>query len=150
MKLFQGKRKRKILFLVLFLACVGFGVWSIFMDSSDSINVVTQLQQQQNEKPSVKVTGGIGYSGTESGYKQKEAETESSYGDKGYSEKAWLEAKLQKANEQAKEVINDIKEKINTTDTNEDSKPEEEEGSIFDWWWTLVGAYFLFKLFLGD
>lgn len=125
MKLFRGKRKRKILFLVLFLACVGFGFWSIFMDSSDSINVITQLQQQNIDKK------------TETDPKVSVQKVE--------KEKEGVEGFLKKANEQAKEVIKDVKKKINTTNDS-----EEEEGSIFDWWWTLVGAYFLFKLFLGD
>ena len=112
MKLFQGKRKRKILFLVLFLACVGFGIWSIFMDSSNSINVITQLQQQQ--EVTQEVTQEV------------------------------KEDFLSKANKQAGELIEEVKKKINTTES------EEEEGSIFDYWWTLVGAYFLFKFFLGD
>lgn len=129
MKLFQGKRKRKILFLVLFLACVGFGIWSIFMDSSDSINVITQLQQQQKVTPEVtpEVTQDDG---------------------KGYSEETYVDL-LTKASKQAGELIEEVKEKINTTNDS-DSESEEEEGSIFDWWWTLVAAYFLFKLFLGD
>ena len=114
MKLFRGKRKRKILFLVLFMACVGFGIWSIFMDSSDSINVVTQFQQQQQE-----VTQEVTQEDT-------------------------MDDLLSKANKQAGELIEEVKKKINTTES------EEEEGSIFDYWWTLVGAYFLFKFFLGD
>ncbi len=112
MKLFQGKRKRKILFLVLFLTCVGFGIWSIFMDSSDSINVITQLQQQQ--EVTQEVTQEV------------------------------KEDFLTKANQQAGEVIEEIKKKINTTES------EEEEGSIFDYWWTVVGIYFFFRMFSGD
>lgn len=128
MKLFRGKRKRKILFLVLFLACVGFGFWSIFMDSSDSINVITQLQQQNINK---KTESHVGAGSTKNS-------------DPKVSVKKKKEG-LDEFAEIAKEVIKDAKEKINTTNDS-----EEEEGSIFDWWWTLVGAYFLFKLFLGD
>lgn len=121
MKLFRDKRKRKYLFLVLFLACVGFGFWSIFMDSSDSINVITQLQQD-SEKTYVK---------------EKKSET---------TEEKVLSF-VEKANDQAKEVIEDVKEKINTTnDSEEDSK----EGSIFDWWWVLVGLYFFRGIFSSD
>lgn len=118
MKLFQGKRKRKILFLVLFLACVGFGIWSIFMDSSDSINVITQLQQQE-VKQEVK------------------------------QEERGLEELLTEAKELGDKAIEEVKEAINTT-KDSDSESEEEEGSIFDYWWTVVGIYFFFRMFSGD
>ena len=140
-KKWKTQRRRRILFLFLFLVCVGVGIWSIWMDSNDSLNAISKLNLQQVEEPiaktdSVEVTG--------------DSKTKTGYG-KGYSEKAYLKAKLKeegtKLREEAKKLREELKEAINTTDSEKD---DEENGIwklISEYWWIVVGLYFFRGIF---
>ena len=129
---------------------MGIGVGYHMMDSNKSLNTVNKMRQRQLAKTedSVEVTSGLGDSKAEVEY-SKEEKVE---GVKVKTSKEKIEEILTEVNEQAKEAISEVQKAItkDDTETSETEKKEDDDGSIFDWWWTVVGAYFLFKLFLGD